>query len=251
MDTLSGRYAVILGGSGGIGAHVVKKLAEAGVSIGIHGRHWHSGFDRLIQETASLVPCTGFTEEFSETLSPFSERVSAEIQRADILCICFGPFLQKPLCEMSVADWNRVVQFNYTMPGIMISSVLPEMMKKKWGRILVFGGTRTSSINGFITNAAYAGAKTALCSLVKSVASEYAEYGITCNAVLPGFVDTEYLSETLKASLREKMPLKELISSDCIADAALFLLSHSEMNGVLLTVDGGWDPAFSKNLRQV
>jgi NAD(P)-dependent dehydrogenase (short-subunit alcohol dehydrogenase family) len=116
------------------------------------------------------------------------------------------------------------------------------MMKKQFGRIIVFGGTRTNSINGFRTNSVYGGAKTALCSLVKSVAAEYGKYGITCNGILPGFIETEYLSEETKLMLAKKMPQGKLIGAESIAETALFLLKQDAVNGVLLNVDEGWMP---------
>ena len=139
--------------------------------------------------------------------------------------------------KTSFEDWASIVYWNYTFPGQLISLALDSMMRKGFGRILVFGGTRTYSINGYRTNAAYGGAKTALCSLVKSAALEYSKYGITCNAILPGFVETEYLSDGLKKSLAEKMPQGKLIEGKAIADSALFLLKNKSANGVLLNVD--------------
>ena len=70
---------------------------------------------------------------------------------------------------------------------------------------------------------------------------EYAGFGITCNAVLPGFTETEYLSEKTKEVLRKKMPSGSLISPETIADGGMYLLQSPEINGVLLNIDGGWD----------
>ena len=131
---------------------------------------------------------------------------------------------------------------NYALPGLLVSTALPYMISNKWGRILLFGGTRTQNVNGFLTNAAYAGAKTGVCSLVRSVALAYAPYGITCNALLPGMTDTEYVSQQTRASLAKKMPSKKLISTMTVAESGMFLLEQAELNGVLLNVDSGWDP---------
>jgi NAD(P)-dependent dehydrogenase (short-subunit alcohol dehydrogenase family) len=120
-----------------------------------------------------------------------------------------------------------------------VSACLPQLCGRDWGRILLFGGTGTQTAAGFRTNACYAGAKTALSSLVKSVACEYGARGVTCNALLPGFTDTEYLTEQEKDALRQKLP-GGLIRSRQIAETALFVLDHPEINGALINIDKGW-----------
>jgi NAD(P)-dependent dehydrogenase (short-subunit alcohol dehydrogenase family) len=109
-----------------------------------------------------------------------------------------------------------------------------------WGRILLFGGTGTHVVAGFRTNAAYAGAKTAVSSLVKSVACAYAPAGITCNALLPGFTDTEYLSDSLRQDLKAKIPGGELLTPQEIAQTAEHILCSPGINGALINVDKGW-----------
>ena len=243
---LSGKTAFIIGGSGGLGKNISEALAKEGLNLIIHGSNLEK-LEKLknqLQQLNSKSKIEVFHKKFDEvgiSNQDFLE-LTNYIKSVDILIICYGPFLQKELHATSVDEWNKIVYWNYTFPGQMISSALQSMMKKKFGRILVFGGTRTFSINGYKTNSVYAGAKTALCSLVKSCALEYAKYGITCNAILPGFVETEYLSQEVKNSLKDKMPQGELIEGKSIAEAALFLIKNKSLNGVLLNVDEGWNP---------
>lgn len=133
---------------------------------------------------------------------------------------------------------------NLAFPGMLVSSALPHMRVEGWGRILLVGGTRTDSIRGFTSNAAYAAAKTGLASLVKSVALGYANQGISCNAICPGFVDTEYLESGVKEVLAAKNPDGKLISAGEIAELALFLLKNSLFNGAIIPADKGWSPVF-------
>jgi len=230
MDmTFGGKKAVVIGGSGGIGGAVSAALIASGASVVSVGRHETPGAKSLVLDL---------------DYSANSAIVMDSIRDADVLCVVRGPFLQKPLDETGPDEWASVVYANLTFPGMLVSAVLPQMKAKKWGRILLFGGTRTDSVRGFKTNAAYAAAKTGLCSLVKSVTIGYARDGITCNAVCPGFVDTEYLSSDLKEALAGKNPDGKLILTQEIADSALFLMKNSVYNGVVLSVDKGWSPAF-------
>ena len=123
-----------------------------------------------------------------------------------------------------------------------VSAALSERKKKHFGRILLFGGTGTNFRSEFLTNAAYAGAKTGLGVLVQSVACGFSSDGITCNAILPGFTETEYQSEKILEEGKNKMPEKKLIERESIAKKAEFLLKSDDLNGVLLKVDRGWSP---------
>ncbi|GMO68212.1 MAG: SDR family oxidoreductase [Treponemataceae bacterium] len=224
---LSAKNAFVVGGSGGIGAFIAKALS-AHFAVTTHGRK------------KADIPYE-FTEDSCGAL--VASPVYAHAQKADVLCICYGPFLQASVEATAPAQWQSLVFWNLTMPGILTSAALPHMRQCGFGRILLFGGTGTDSIGGFRTNAAYAAAKTGLCSLVKSVALEYAQYGITANAILPGFVRTEYTDSATQKTLEQKMPQKKLITPEEIAKSALHLILSPEINGALLTIDAGWHRA--------
>lgn len=221
------KKAVVIGGSGGIGKNISEKLLEADVSVCSIGRHVVPGTDSLIIDLDDRQN---------------RDIVITSVQEADILCIVRGPFLQKSVELTDSEEWEYMTYANLAFPGMLISAALPRMNKNHWGRILVLGGTRTDTVRGFRTNAAYAAAKTGLSSLVKSVAAEYADRGITCNGISPGFVETEYISEKQKAELAAKNPDGRLISVSDVAETAIFLLKMAAINGVILTVDKGWRP---------
>ncbi len=180
----------------------------------------------------------GFAKTFSNST------LNKSVKDADIICVCYGPFLQQKLHEMDSQSWEKMIELNLLLPALVISSALPQMMEKKWGRFLLIGGTRTERVNAFATNAAYASSKTALSTLVRSTALEYAKYGITCNALFPGFTKTEYLREDICDILSSKMPQKRLIEATEVAETAINVLKQPMVNGSLISIDGGWDPAF-------
>ncbi len=246
MKNISGKNTLIIGGSGGIGASICKELAKANCTLFVHGSRESTKFDQLIAELNTITSATpivqklevGFANNFSKT------PLIKAIESADIICICFGPFLQKKLHEMDIDSWAQMYELNAMLPSIVVSAALPSMMDKKWGRLLLFGGTRTDRVNAFATNAAYASAKTAVSTLVRSTALDYAKYGITCNALFPGFTKTEYMADDLCDFLCKKMPQNRLIEAREVARMAVNLLENPMMNGSLVSIDGGWDPAF-------
>lgn len=247
-ESIEGRKAFIIGGSGGIGAAVSRALAVEKVVLTVHGGHDGEKLSALVKELSSSTDAKGMICPLERELELLRQGCAGdevfwkEVRNADILCICCGPFLQKPLDETSGSEWSLAAGMNLELPGVIVSEALRGMKERKWGRILLFGGTGSSVFRGYRTNAAYGAAKTGLCNLAKSVAVEYAGYGITCNVILPGFTDTEFVPEPVKKTQREKMPLGKLVQTSEIGETAAFLLKMGCINGALVNVDYGWMP---------
>lgn len=218
FNTLKDKKALIVGGTGTIGSAIASLLSRKGVKVTVTGRNKGNSDNSFIQWNFE----TDGIEAFE------SGELKQALNECDILCVCFGPFLQKSIEDMTSEEWQKITLTNYALTGFLTSSVLKCMKQRKWGRILLFGGTRTDAVRAYRTNAAYAGAKTGISVLVKSVAMEYTREGITCNAILPGIVTTPV----------EGAPVT---SAEEIAENAYYLLNTPNLSGVLLNADLGWN----------
>lgn len=218
-----GKKALVIGGSKSVGGQVCALLKDAGADVTCVSRS-----KPALDEVAFVS--VDFQSDLDWDKDDLGVPALKEcLVQSDLLFICYGPFVQKTFDETNVADWKMMALQDYALPGALISSVLPHMIQQKWGRIVVFGGTRTESVKNFRSNAAYAGAKTGVSVIVKSVAAEYGSFGITCNCILPGF--TNHAPENT-----------ECVDEKTLAQHALFAASHGELNGMLMNVDRGWVP---------
>jgi NAD(P)-dependent dehydrogenase (short-subunit alcohol dehydrogenase family) len=256
---LSGKRALVIGGTGGIGKEIALLLAGAGASITLHGG---SSRERLALTMEAIHERGGEADGFLcridcvEAIDRMFSEYSACAARAayisrrerfidggyyfpDILVYAYGPFKRAAFNETSAADWQFLTQQNLTFPGVAVSRVLPSMLERAWGRILLFGGTNTDTIRGFATTAAYSAAKTGLGVLAKSVAKAAGGAGVTCNVICPGLTDTEYADETARAYNRAKSPAGKALSPKMVALTAMYVLSNRSINGAIIPVDEG------------
>ena len=233
-NVLQGKSALIVGGTSGIGYRLAQVLLQESASVVVQGKI----NSKRVTNLCSQGNAAGFICDLQKM--SYLNELCRYANAADILCVVYGPFLQKPLDITTAQEWTEIVYANLTLPGILVSSALAGMKERKWGRILLFGGTETQVLRGFRTNAVYGAAKTGIMSLVRSISLVYAQYGITANAICPGFTDTELLPETIRTQWAKKNPDGELISPAAITEAALFLLKDGSYNGVMMPVDKGW-----------
>jgi NAD(P)-dependent dehydrogenase (short-subunit alcohol dehydrogenase family) len=230
------KKALIVGGTGGIGRAIAIGLAKAGALITVCGG---SSEDRLTAAIDATLMFGAAAEGFlcNADMTDAADKILSHCPAPDILVYAYGPFRRLPLEQMSAEDWESIVASNLTMPGTMVSMTLPAMIKRKWGRILLFGGTNTDAIRGFSTTVAYSAAKTGLGVIAKSAAKTAGRFGVTCNVICPGLTDTEYIDETERSYNREKGG--EALTPEEIADTALHILGNSAINGAIVAVDKG------------
>ncbi len=159
-----------------------------------------------------------------------------EALKADILVCAFGPFLRSPLDRMSRDQWRRMCELNLALPGYLVTAVLPGMVRRGYGRIVLFGGTGTDLPRGYRTVAAYSAAKLGLTVIARSVAESYAGANVTCNVVVPGFVDTEYLTEAERRTYAGLSRGEKLVDPGAVARwvAEIVVSDDGVPNGAIL-----------------
>ena len=160
---------------------------------------------------------------------------------ADVLVVAFGPFMEAPVSKTGPADWDRMIGLNLTLPAILVSSLLPGMVSRGYGRIILFGGPRSNLNAGYRQIGAYGAAKHGLASLVRSVAQQHCSDNVHCNMICPGYVDTEYYSIARKRQLAEQHPAGRLIRTAEISTLVAHLLhpDSDAINGAIIPVDFG------------
>ncbi len=232
--------ALVIGGSGGIGRAVSKRLAAAGMRVCVHGGRSHERLEATLNEiTDAGGQAEGFLAEI-ERVEDLVEPITARLPFS-VVVLAFGPYLEASLLETSARDWVRMAELNLALPGTVLSLCAPAMQAAGWGRFVLFGGPRTDGIESFRTIAAYGAAKTGVSSLVRSAARQLGRYGITVNAVCPGYIATEYYQDGDLERLSARMPDRELITTAEVAQLVERLVTpeSNALNGAVIRIDKG------------
>ncbi len=238
---------LVTGGAGGIGAVVVRTLAENGAKVFILDL---PAAEANAQKQIAQAPAGSvFYEPIDGTKETDWQRVIADVLgktgRVDVLVNNAGINIRKPIEEMSYDEWMTMMGVNVGAVFLGVKSVLPVMRSQGGGAII-----NTSSVCGLIghkyTPEAYTASKGAVTLLTKAIASRYGENNIRCNSIHPSTVDTPLVHERLKdpafaAERLGEVPLGRLATAQDVANAVLYLASDeaSFVNGASLTVDGG------------
>lgn len=238
---LQGKTAVVTGAAKGIGKAIALAFAKEGCNIVLN---YHSSLDdETVQEIeacgVTCMPVQGDVSDFAFA-EDMMKKVKKELGSVDILVNNAGITKDMLLMRMTEEQFDSVIQTNLKGTFNMIRHASSIMLKQRSGAII-----NMSSVVGVMGNvgqANYAASKAGIIGLTKSTAKELAARGVTCNAIAPGFVETDMtaaLSEDLQKQMLETIPLKRYGQVDDIAQAAVFLAKNTYITGQVLHVDGG------------
>jgi len=238
---LDGRSALITGSGRGLGWAMARGLAEAGARVLLHGRDAGRLAPRLKELRAAGFAADALAFDMADRAA-----MKAELGRAgpiDVLIHNVGERDRRPFTEIGHEAFARLVDTDLIAAHALVQLVAPGMIERRWGRlILVTSIVADLAVAGSVS---YVAAKGGLTALARALAAEFADKGITANALSPGFFASETNLDMIGTAhgerLRERCPAKRWADPSEIAGAALFLASPaaSYVNGHTLIVDGG------------
>lgn len=240
MD-LKGKVTFITGSTRGIGLAIAKAFAQAGANIVLNGRSAISA--ELITEIEAFgVKCIGVSGDISdfEEAGRMIQETQEKLGPITILINNAGITNDKLMLRMKPEEFDQVLKINLVGTFNMTQQVLKKMLKQREGTII-----NLSSVSGLIGNvgqANYAASKAGVVGFTKSVAREVAPRGITCNAIAPGFIQTDMtdvLSDKVKEQVTQNIPLQRFGQVEDVAQTAIFLAKNPYITGQVINVDGG------------
>jgi NAD(P)-dependent dehydrogenase (short-subunit alcohol dehydrogenase family) len=244
---LTGKVAVVVGGTSGIGRAITHGLAEAGADIVATSRRREEVLATAVDVESRGRKAVRVTSDVTDLASLEAALAAAlkELGRVDILVNCAGRTKRQPTLEVSEEDWNAILDTNLTGTLRACRVFGRHMLERGSGRIV-----NIASLSTFVALfevAAYSASKAAVASLTKSLALEWGPRGVNVNAIAPGVFPTPLNRTLLEGTARgqeflTRTPLKRFGRTEELAGAAVFLASDaaSFVNGEVVSVDGGF-----------
>ena len=242
---LKGKTAVVTGASRGIGRAIAINLAKLGANLVINYRNSEDAVREVVKEIEDLgVKVLAVQSDISNysDVENMMKKCIEEFGSLDILVNNAGITKDGLLMRMKEEDFDSVIDINLKGAFNCTKHVSAIMLKQRSGRII-----NISSVSGLTGNAGqvnYSSAKAGILGMTKSVAREFASRGVTCNAVAPGYIQTDMtnaLPEKVKDDIMSTIPLKRLGTPEDVANVVAFLASEeaSYITGQVINVDGG------------
>jgi len=249
---LTGKVALVTGAVHGIGFGIAKAMHEAGATVVFNDLKAENVEKALADYKAAGVDAKGYVCDVTDeaAVNSMVAQIAKEVGAVDILVNNAGVIQRTPMLETSAADFRRVVDINLNAPFIVSKAVLPEMVKKRSGKIINICSMMSEL--GRETVSGYAASKGGIKMLTRNIASEFGGHNIQCNGLGPGYIETPQTAplrerqadgsrHPFDAFIIAKTPAERWGRVEDLTGPAVFLASPASdfVNGHILYVDGG------------
>jgi NAD(P)-dependent dehydrogenase (short-subunit alcohol dehydrogenase family) len=230
LDGYDGRTCLVTGAGRGIGRRIAETFRDLGAHVAVGD-----------VQPPDVPGCLGLTMDVTDegSVAAAVGTVLRELASIDVLVLNAGIFRVEPFEETSLASWDQTLAVNLTGAFLVAREVLPHMRERGYGRVLTIGSS-AGITGGSRSMAAYAASKAGAMALAKSIAAEYAQHGVTSNALAPSLIETDMVAGI--ADLVSRVPVGRLGQPADVADLVAFLCSEHAgyITGAVIDVNGGF-----------
>ena len=235
---LTGRTALVTGGSRGIGAAIVRALAKSGAAVAINYRERADEANALVKDITGAggrAMAIAADVSQSDAVNDMVERVTSQLGPIDILVNNAGIAITRGVDDLTEEDFDKTIAVNLKSAFLVTQAVLPGMRAGKWGRIVNIssGAARGAGSIGPHYNASKAGME----GLTRGYAARLVKEGITVNAVAPSLIETDMMKG--QTQLMSRIPLGRFGTPDEVASAVMLLIQNPYMTGQTIAMSGG------------
>ena len=249
MFSLNGKVAVITGASSGLGRQMAKAFAGQGANLVLLARRVEK-LEELKEELKKFnvqILTLKCDVTSTENINECAKETKSVFGKVDILVNCAGASKDKGVLDMQDEEWDFTISTDLTSVFKMTRAFAKIMKENGYGRIINIASMYGLVGNTAIPTVAYHASKGGVVNFTRAVAAELAPFGITCNAICPGYFETELTTEVLKTEFfknfaNEHVPMKRYGRPGELNAGAIFLASEeaSYVTGTILTIDGGY-----------